>query len=261
MPISLAVAIVMRSSCPNSGSYNSKYRWYQWLETLLDLTRSKSDVTPVSLGGARDQTTFMAHGVAVQTLQRKRSSPRRIRLMLRDVIAHCKRLEGPTASPHNRLTLEEMSTLRQSLHACTPNHGFLPWRRSELGESLATVSFTNFKGGSAKTTSCVHFAQYLARRGYRVLLIDLDSQASATAQFGIDPSSEVGLEDSFAAWTNARDEGRLLAAKSICQRTYWPSIDLVPGGPSSLRLKSPSPGVRRTAESRMFSISMNSQRF
>jgi cellulose biosynthesis protein BcsQ len=106
----------------------------------------------------------------------------------------------------------------------------LPRRRPELGEGLATVIFTNFKGGSAKTTSCVHFAQYLARAGYRVLLIDLDSQASATAQFGIDPFSEVGLGDSFAAWTNARDEGRMLAAKSICQRTYWSSIDLVPGG-------------------------------
>jgi len=99
-----------------------------------------------------------------------------------------------------------------------------------LSEQLATVVFTNFKGGSAKTTSSVHFAQYLARAGYRVLLIDLDSQASATAQFGIDPSREVGLENSFAAWTMAREEGRDLPAASICQKTYWPSIDLVPGG-------------------------------
>jgi cellulose biosynthesis protein BcsQ len=45
----------------------------------------------------------------------------------------------------------------------------------------------------------VHFAQYMAREGYRVLLVDLDSQGSATAQFGIDPSSEVGLDNSFAA--------------------------------------------------------------
>jgi len=95
---------------------------------------------------------------------------------------------------------------------------------------MATVVFSNFKGGSAKTTSSVHFAQYLARAGYRVVLIDLDSQASATAQFGIDPSSEVGVENSFAGWTAARDEGRLVLATSICQRTYWSSIDLVPAG-------------------------------
>src|SRR5271166_1123460 len=123
-----------------------------------------------------------------------------------------------------------MLGLRRSLHAETHDLSVLPRRRPHLGERLATVAFTNFKGGSAKTTSSVHFAQYLARAGYRVLLIDLDSQASATAQFGLDPSSEVGVENSFASWTSARDEGRTISAASICQRTYWSSIDLVPAG-------------------------------
>jgi chromosome partitioning protein len=70
----------------------------------------------------------------------------------------------------------------------------------------------------------------MARAGYRVLLVDLDSQGSATAQFGIDPSAEVGLENSFAAWTKARQMGRPLDGRSICQSTYWPTIDLVPAG-------------------------------
>jgi chromosome partitioning protein len=76
----------------------------------------------------------------------------------------------------------------------------------------------------------VHFAQFLALAGYRVLLVDLDSQGSATAQFGIDPSSEVGRANSFAAWTAARDAGEPVAVDALCQRTYWPSIDLVPAG-------------------------------
>ncbi|MBK8209270.1 MAG: AAA family ATPase [Rhodospirillales bacterium] len=148
----------------------------------------------------------------------------------RQITAFIKRLDHVETSARTRLTMEELLELRQSLHAGSGRLSALPWRRSELGEHLATVVFTNFKGGSAKTTSSVHFAQYLARVGYRVLLIDLDSQASATAQFGIDPSREVGLENSFAAWTMAREEGRDLPAASICQKTYWPSIDLVPGG-------------------------------
>jgi chromosome partitioning protein len=63
-----------------------------------------------------------------------------------------------------------------------------------------------------------------------VLLADLDSQGSATAQFGFDPSSEAGPEACFAAWTTARDEGRTMDAASLCRRTYWPTIDLMPAG-------------------------------
>ncbi|MBV8522009.1 MAG: AAA family ATPase [Acetobacteraceae bacterium] len=149
---------------------------------------------------------------------------------LRDVIAYTKTIDDPGSSPRTRLTLKEILDLRHCLHVSSGDSAILPWRRPDLGERLATVVFANFKGGSAKTTSSVHFAQYLARAGYRVLLIDLDSQASATAQFGIDPSSEVGFENSFTAWVNAREEGGALVAASICQRTYWPCIDLIPAG-------------------------------
>jgi chromosome partitioning protein len=149
---------------------------------------------------------------------------------LRDINAHFKSVDQRGPSARNRLTQEEMRDLRRSFYEETNDLKFLPWRRPALGEHLATVVFSNFKGGSAKTTSSVHFAQYLARAGYRVLLIDLDSQASATAQFGIDPSTEVGVQNSFAAWTTARDEGREISAASVCQRTYWTSIDLVPAG-------------------------------
>jgi chromosome partitioning protein len=148
----------------------------------------------------------------------------------REVTTFLKSVEEKGAPLRTRLSLGEILALRQSIYKRTGNIQILPWRRPSLGEKLATVVFSNFKGGSAKTTSSVHFAQYLARAGYRVLLIDLDSQASATAQFGLDPSSEVGVHDSFAAWTAARDNGQSIAAASICQRTYWSSIDLVPAG-------------------------------
>ena len=50
----------------------------------------------------------------------------------------------------------------------------------------------NFKGGSGKTTTAAHLAQYLALRGYRVLAIDLDPQASLSALFGHQPEFDVG---------------------------------------------------------------------
>ena len=148
----------------------------------------------------------------------------------REVTAYLKSIEAKESAARARLALGEVIALRRAFFEKTHNLEILPWRRPTLGEDMVTVVFSNFKGGSAKTTSSVHFAQYLARAGYRVLLIDLDSQASATAQFGLDPSSEVGVENSFTGWITARDAAQVISATSICQRTYWPSIDLVPAG-------------------------------
>lgn len=134
------------------------------------------------------------------------------------------------AVPRARLTFAEVEALRLVFQAASGESRFVPRRRRERGEGLATVAFTNFKGGSAKTTSSVHFAQCMALSGYRVLLVDLDSQGSATAQFGIDPATEVGVENSFAAWTTARESGRPVDAEDLCQATYWPAIDIVPAG-------------------------------
>jgi chromosome partitioning protein len=144
-----------------------------------------------------------------------------------------RRAFGPaarSATPRARLTFEEMREIRAALPSGLDEGRVLPQRRTELGETLPVVVFTNFKGGSAKTTSSVHFAQHMALAGYRVLLVDLDSQGSATAQFGLDPASEVGRENSFAAWVAARDGGAPVEAASLCGKTYWPTIDLVPAG-------------------------------
>ena len=51
------------------------------------------------------------------------------------------------------------------------------------------ISFSIFKGGTGKTTSAVNIAASLAHLGKRVLLVDLDQQASSTRYVGIDPNT------------------------------------------------------------------------
>jgi chromosome partitioning protein len=47
------------------------------------------------------------------------------------------------------------------------------------------LSIINQKGGVGKTTSSMNIGSWMARLGYRVLIIDLDPQANLTAAFGI----------------------------------------------------------------------------
>ena len=62
-------------------------------------------------------------------------------------------------------------------------------------ESAAVLAVQNFKGGVGKSTISVHLAQWLAVRGYRTLLIDLDSQASSTSLFGYTPDLDIDQDD------------------------------------------------------------------
>ena len=93
-----------------------------------------------------------------------------------------------------------------------------------VGADCVRVVFSNLKGGVAKTTMSLHFAQYLAREGYRTLLVDADPQATTTGAFGFIPDLDLSDgDDLFPALTEASP----LIAKAIKQ-THWENLDLIP---------------------------------
>src|SRR3954468_22538211 len=62
---------------------------------------------------------------------------------------------------------------------------------------MKVVTFSIFKGGTAKTTSTVNTAAALVKRGKKVLVVDLDQQASATRYLDLDPDASPNLYEVF----------------------------------------------------------------
>lgn len=55
---------------------------------------------------------------------------------------------------------------------------------------MKIVALVNHKGGVAKTTSTYNLAYLKAKQGFRVLMVDLDPQASLTISAGLDPIAD-----------------------------------------------------------------------
>ena len=86
------------------------------------------------------------------------------------------------------------------------------------------IAIGNFKGGVSKTTTAMTLAQGLTLFGRRVLLIDLDPQASLTALNGILADSEVSDEQTCLPLIYGDEQDLRYAVQS----TYWDGIDLIP---------------------------------
>lgn len=138
--------------------------------------------------------------------------------------------KGPTidvaSNGRRSYSAEDIQGVRTYLDAHSKGERrYLPWRTG--GEKLQVITVVNFKGGSGKTTTATHLAQHLALRGYRVLAIDLDPQASLSAMHGYQPEFDIGENETLYGAIRY-DKGRR-DLKDIIRRTYFANLDLVPG--------------------------------
>lgn len=120
----------------------------------------------------------------------------------------------------------EIDQIRQVM-ARTGRNGdaYLPGRRE--GDALQIISIVNFKGGSSKTTTAIHLAQRYALRGYRVLAVDMDPQASLTTMFGYRP--EIEFAESGTVYDALKYEDPLPLSQ-VVRKTYFHNLDLAPAG-------------------------------
>ncbi|MGX9857602.1 AAA family ATPase (plasmid) [Limimaricola variabilis] len=125
---------------------------------------------------------------------------------------------------------------------------YLPYRPKGLPAKMVAVA--NFKGGVGKTSTAAHLAMSAALDGYKVLVLDLDSQGSMTSIFGgkvadewqtIYPllarhyASHLQVENRHRAdrgetplpLDETLTEALKLKTGDLVQKTHWPNIDLI----------------------------------
>lgn len=104
--------------------------------------------------------------------------------------------------------------------------GTAPWQ----GRAV-TVAVASNKGGSYKTSVTVHFAQWLALQGYRVLLVDTDPQGTAGDYFGY-TARWVDEGSTIAPWMFGQADSLDYAIHPTC----WPRLDIIPASQELQRI-------------------------
>ena len=146
-------------------------------------------------------------------------------------------------------TLDEVLKLRAHFAAeGSKAKEYLPYRPK--GQPAKMVAVANFKGGVGKTSTAAHLAMSAALDGYKVLVVDLDSQGSMTSIFGGRVEDEWQtvfplLARHYARHLRADNQLRLdrgeaplplddtlsealeVKASDLVQKTHWPNIDLI----------------------------------
>ncbi len=146
-------------------------------------------------------------------------------------------------------TLDEVLRLRAFFGAQgSKAKEYVPYRPKGLPAKMVAVA--NFKGGVGKTSTAAHLAMSAALDGYKVLVIDLDSQGSMTSIFGgtVDDEWQTAfplLARHYGEHLRIENQRRLdrgdppqpldeglsaameMTAADVIQSTHWPNIDLI----------------------------------
>lgn len=89
---------------------------------------------------------------------------------------------APQQRGYRDFTLNDLTAVRRQLGLS---------RHHSSDQRCAVVNVHNFKGGVGKSTTTAHLGMGLLARGYRVLLVDMDPQASLSTLLGIHPELDL----------------------------------------------------------------------
>ncbi len=227
----------------------------------LDGPATSSDFAEIAEACARGRADLASRGLNEEggkTL-RQFSTWEITRYLIPVAVAHFRRvLKANPDLPQGRseteggakwFTLDEVLRLRGHFAAQgAKSKNYLPYRPKGLPAKIVAVA--NFKGGVGKTSTAAHLAMSAALDGYKVLVIDLDSQGSMTSIFGgrIEDEWQTAfplLARHYGEALRAENRARAgrgeapqpldetlsaaleMSAADVIRPTHWPNIDLI----------------------------------
>jgi chromosome partitioning protein len=114
-------------------------------------------------------------------------------------------------------SLDEINTIRKLFPPA--------FVRNPKTDAPCILAVQNFKGGVGKSTIAVHLSQYFTIQGFKVLLIDLDSQASTTTMMGYNPDIDISEDDTLLPFLLGEEQSLDYAIRD----TYWgENLKLIP---------------------------------
>ena len=145
--------------------------------------------------------------------------------------------KGEQAGRERVFTVEDLMQMRVLLaHNAKRPYDYLQWRRPE--DPLRVISFASQKGGTGKSLTSAHFAQYLSLHyGMRVGVIDADPQATITLYFA--GSGRADLPDhtvptlvDFCGLYQGNDSAYVdhnpSTLNAMWRPTAWPGVRMIP---------------------------------
>ena len=154
-----------------------------------------------------------------------------------------------TAGGAKWFSLEEVLRLHAHFAAeGSKSKSYLPYRPKGLPAKIVAVA--NFKGGVGKTSTAAHLAMSATLDGYRVLVLDLDSQGSMTSIFGgkvedewqtvfplparhyarqlqLDNKRRLDRGEAPQPLDETLSEALNIGARQLIQSAHWPNIDII----------------------------------
>lgn len=174
--------------------------------------------------------------------------PTEVSVLREALLKHPEWPQGVGEANAKRFTLDEVFQLREYMQDKIEGLDTLAWKPEKTPPKVVAVA--NFKGGVGKTSTCAHLAMSAALDGYRVLVIDLDSQGSLTSIFGGRVDDEWTtvfplIASDYANYLRHENTVRQaqgqspfpideileraleVSPRNLIQPTHWPNIDLI----------------------------------
>lgn len=138
-------------------------------------------------------------------------------------------------------SLKEINNLRKYFNTSPPKK-----------DTPTILAISNFKGGVAKTTTAIHGSHYFALQGYKVLLVDLDSQGTTTSCFGYSPDDHININQTLLPFFLGTTDN----FSSLIMSTHWDQLDLIPAnlGLYNVELELPAMKYRAISQNEDFNL-------